>query len=100
MFPAVIVAEIAREDRRMFVERDLGEPAAQNRFAYVLGQLARALGLAVDLVHPGLERRDGDRILDRGIDEVDRKSTRLNSSHTSAFRMPSSACKKKRRSTS
>src|SRR3546814_3061244 len=39
---------------------------------------------------------DLDELL--GVGEADRQSTRLNSSHYCASRMPSSACKKKRKS--
>src|SRR3546814_17251111 len=68
--PARRIAEIAGEDRRILGERDLGEPAADDRLADILGEPARALRFGVGFVDPRLEARDRHRILDRGIDEI------------------------------
>ena len=39
----------------------------------------------------GLSRNDSANLVETVLDHVDRKSTRLNSSHSSVSRMPSSA---------
>src|SRR3546814_6505192 len=41
--PARRVAEIAGENRRILGERDLRQPTADDRFADILGEFARAL---------------------------------------------------------
>src|SRR3546814_10870841 len=75
--------------------------------ALVLGKaITRMVGVkSLHLAIPrnlGENRRRHDRCMNRialnhrfGDERPDRKSTRLNSSHSCAHRMPSSACKKK-----
>src|SRR3546814_17354357 len=68
--PARRVAEIAGENRRILGERDLRQPTADDRFADILGEFARALRPGVGLVDPRPQVWDRHRILDRGIDEA------------------------------
>src|SRR3546814_12182097 len=68
--PARRVAEIAGENRRILGERDLRQPTADDRFADILGEFARALRPGVGLVHPRLDVCARHLILDRCIDET------------------------------
>src|SRR3546814_17199076 len=52
--PARRVAEIAGENRRILGERDLRQPTADDRFADILGEFARAL-------RPGFGLRSEER---------------------------------------
>src|SRR3546814_1397110 len=61
--------ERAGEDRRILVERDPGEPAADDRLADFLGEIAGTRGAGVRHDHPGLEAGDSDGVADRRIDE-------------------------------
>src|SRR3546814_11892044 len=55
--PPLCLAERAGEDRRILVERDPGQPAADDRLADLFGQVAGALGFRIRLGEPGLEDR-------------------------------------------
>src|SRR3546814_9261217 len=68
--PPLCLAERAGEDRRILVERDPGQPAADDRLADLFGQVAGALGFRIRLGDPGLEAGDGDEVADRRIDEL------------------------------
>src|SRR3546814_20105759 len=77
---------------RLVVERGSGLRGIE---AFGLGQLEQDLAVAdvAALLEVGLEKRDLEpRLrLGAGFGQRDRKSTRMNSSHSCAYRMPSSA---------
>src|SRR3546814_7061967 len=84
---AQVVGRAARECVCLLVlHLAAGAALAHERRRRLSTQPARAVGLP-DAELPGLSAT--------GL-RVDRKSTRLNSSHSCASRMPSSACKKKK----
>ena len=85
---------IAEPRRRHILEFIAAEERSVNDIADALdlGQPSVSKHLQV-LLDVGLvtSRRDGRRTMNRTNAETDRKSTRLNSSHSRASRMPSSA---------
>src|SRR3546814_7136020 len=101
-----------RQDRRAEVELRVAEPEAEGpergRFVEQIAAMRARLVIVEDRELTDVAR-DGDGQLAAGIDAPeqrvgdgialllagDRKSIRLNSSHSCASRLPSSACKKK-----
>ena len=90
---AVVKARTAAVSAQAAASGAPGEPGAMQQLSGAENMLTQTLGrlFALAEAYPDLKANVAFQQLQARISEIDRKSTRLNSSHQSVSRMPSSA---------